>query len=141
MSKLGTATINGHQVSFFKPPHSEPDFPWVDVEELASAFLPADEAKRLVEHAQGFDRDARPVATARNGDRIATIMPHVLAQGLCAAIDQFDGHAEEEGPAFAACCRAAGRFAAEHWPMSFDDIITAFHHPGGPFLCSKGAAQ
>lgn len=34
---LATTEINGKPVSFFTPPHAEPDFPWVDVQELAAA--------------------------------------------------------------------------------------------------------
>lgn len=79
---LTRADINGQPVSFFSPPHTAPDFPWVDVEELAAAFLDVDAAKRMVQHAHNLDRDSRPVTTARNGDKIATIFPHALAQGL-----------------------------------------------------------
>jgi hypothetical protein len=138
---LTRAEINGRPVSFFSPPHSEPDFPWVDVEELASAFLDGEAAKRMVQHAHNFDRDNRPVVTAKNGERIATLIPHALAQGLCGAIDQWNGFVEKDeddtGPAHDAYCRAAGHVAADHWPMSIDQLIYAVRNPGGPFL--KGA--
>lgn len=132
--KLGEITIKGSAVSMFAPPHNEPDFPWVDVEELAQAFLPPSAAKRMVSHAQQFGGDTRTCATARNGDRIATIIPHALAQGLCGAIDQWSGDKADEGPAFLEYCRAAGRFAADKSPMSIDALIHAFHNPGGKFL-------
>lgn len=135
---LTRAEVNGRKVSFFSPPHSEPDFPWVDVEELARAFLPRAAAKRMVSHTHNFDRQNRPVTTARNGDKIVTIMPHAFAQGLCGAIDQWNGHVEKEegdtGPAHDAYCTAAGHVAADHWPLEIEQLIQAFHNPGGPFL-------
>lgn len=137
-SLLILADINGHPVSFFSPPHTAPDFPWVDVEELAAAFLDAEAAKRMVQHAHNFDRDSRPVTTARNGDKIATIIPHALAQGLCGAIDQRNGFVgkdeDDSGPAYDAYCRAAGHAMADHWPLDLDQLIHAFRNPGGPFL-------
>lgn len=135
---LARAEINGRPVSFFSPPHTEPDFPWVDVEELAAAFLEAEAAKRMVQHAHDFDRQNRPVTTARNGDKIATIISHAFAQGLCGAIDQWDGfvgkNEDDTGPAHDAYCQAAGPVAADHWPLELDQLIHAFHNPGGPFL-------
>ncbi|MDX3930237.1 MAG: hypothetical protein QHC90_31245, partial [Shinella sp.] len=85
---VGTAQINGKPVSFFTPPHSEPDFLWVDIEELAKAFLPRSAARKLLKMSHEFDRNNRPVTTARAGDRIATIMCHAMAQAMCGAIDQ-----------------------------------------------------
>ena len=75
---------------------------------------------------------------ARHGDKIVTIIPHAFAQGLCGAIDQWDGFVkkdeDETGPAHDAYCRAAGHVAADHWPLDLDQLIHAFHNPGGPFL-------
>ncbi len=132
-NKLGDITINGKTVSVFEPPHADPDFPWVDVEELAKAFLPRSAAKRMVRHVHQFDGDARRYATAKNGDRIATIICHAMAQGLCGAIDQWNGSTEDEGPAHRQYCLAFGVFA-RHWPMSFEDMFHAFAHPGGQFM-------
>ena len=140
MRKLGTATIRGKEVSFFEPPHNDgPDFPWVDVKELSGAFLPPQAAIRLVDHAQRFGADGERVVTvARNGDSIATIMCHAMAQGLCGVIDQQNGfvpaHADEAGPVHWEYCIAAGRFAADHWPLSFEGLLHAFHHGGGHFM-------
>lgn len=133
--KLGEISIKGRAVSMFAPPHDEPDFPWVDIEELARAFLPRSAAKRMVSHAQQFEGDTRACATSRNGNRIATIVPHALALGLCGAIDQWSGHkGDSEGPAHLEYCLAAGRFAADKSPMTIDALIHAFHNPGGRFL-------
>lgn len=140
MSKLGTATIRGKEVSFFEPPHKDgPDFPWVDVKELAGAFLPPEAAVRMVEHAQRFGGDGERVVTvARNGDDIATIACHAMAQGLCGAIDLWGGFkakdADDNGPAHWEYCIAAGRFAADNWPLSFEGLMHAFHNPGGHFM-------
>lgn len=135
---LTRADVNGRPVSFFSPPHAEPDFPWVDVEELAAAFLDAEAATRMVQHTHNFDRDNRPMTTTWNGDKIVTIVPHALAQGLCGAIDQWNGFVPEgeagAGPAHDAYCTAAGHVAAEHWPLELDQLLHAFHNPGGPFL-------
>lgn len=135
---LTRADVNGHPVSFFSPPHAEPDFPWVDVEELAGAFLDAEAAKRMVQHTQNFDRENRPMTTTSNGDKIVTIVPHALAQGLCGAIDQWNGFVLEgedgAGPAHDAYCTAAGHVAAEHWPLELEQMLHAFRNSGGPFL-------
>jgi hypothetical protein len=138
MTKLGEITLNGKQISVFKPPHDDPDFPWVDVEELAKAFLPRAAARRMVSHSQRFGGDVRAVSTVRNGDRIATIFCHAMAQGLCGAIDQWKGFKpkddDDTGPAHDTYCLAMGKFAADHWPLPFDQLIHAFHNPGGKFM-------
>lgn len=143
MTKLGEITVNGNQVSVFKPPHDQPDFPWVDVEELASAFLPIEAAKRMVGHSQRFGDDVRAVATAKNGDRVATIFCHAMAQGLCGAIDQWNGFQpaddDDTGPAHNEYCVRLGVFAADNWPLSFEGMIYAFRNPGGKFM--KGIVE
>lgn len=132
--KLGEITLNGKQVSIFAPPHDEPDLPWVDVEELAKAYMPRAEARKIISMTHQFGKGVRSYATAKNGDRIATIIPHAMAQGLCGAMDQWRGDAREEGPVFLEYCGAAGRFFADKVPMSIEDIVHAFHNPGGKFL-------
>lgn len=136
MSKLGEISVNGKTVSVFRPPHNEPDFPWIDVEELAKAFLPRQEARRIVKMTHKFGDGKRAHSTARNGDRIATIVCHAMAQGLVGMIDHGNGHRGdfEDGPAHRAYCTALGVFAAKHWPMSLQDIFHAFKNPGGEFL-------
>lgn len=140
---VGTADINGKPVSFFTPPHSEPDFLWVDVEQLAKAFLPRSAARRMLKHSHDFDRENRPVATARCGNRIATIMCHAMAQGLCGAIDQILHNyvANDDdwggGPSGAAYCLAAGQMMHDHNPLPIELLGKAFHNQGGPFLRSQ----
>lgn len=144
MTKLGAAIINGKSVSFFEPPHKDgPDFPWVDMKELAGAFLPAEDAARMVHYAQHFGEGGqRAVTTAPNGDGIATIGCHAMAQGLCGFIDQRNGFVpadpDDHGPAHWAYSIAAGRFAAEHWPLSLAGVFHAFAHNGGHFMEGVG---
>ncbi|MCL7998001.1 hypothetical protein M8994_07070 [Brucella sp. 21LCYQ03] len=76
---LANYTINGKEVSFFTPPNDEPDFLWVDIEELAQAFMPDEDAKRMVQHSHHLFEGERCVATVKNGDRIATVVSHAIA--------------------------------------------------------------
>lgn len=139
MSKLGEIAVNGNAVSVFEPPHDEPDFPWVDAGELASAFIPRRAAKKLVEMTHRFEGGGR-YATVRNGDRIATIICHAMAQGMCMAIDSMKGYRETEsgGPAYSEYTFAMASFTADRRPMSFDEVVHALQNPGGKFL--KGGA-
>lgn len=140
--KLGEATINGKQVSFFSPPHDEPDMPWVDHYELLRAFVSKHDAKALVQKTRRFKDGAHVSVTARNGSRLVSIIPHAIAQGLLGALDDVNGDKAEEGswpeggPRYSAYCLAAGVFAADNWPLSLEEIIHAFHSPGGPILRS-----
>lgn len=43
------------------PPHDEPDFPWVNIEELAGAFLPEKEAKRITQATPHFSDGKRAI--------------------------------------------------------------------------------
>jgi len=142
-TKLGEITVNGKSISMFTPPHPQPDFLWVDAEELAAAFLNAEDAKRMTQHAQRYGDDVRAVVTVPNGDRIATVMCHAMAQGLCGAIDHWKGFKPKDdhdtGPAHNAYCLAAGRFMADNWPLSFEGMIHALRHPGGDFM--KGGSK
>ncbi len=137
---LGTATINGKTVSFFSPPHGEADFLWVDVEELALSFLPPADARRMVSHAQNFDRANRAAETAVNGDKIVTIISHPMAQGLCSLIDQMSGHPlpkDDEwggGPANLAYVVALADTQSKFRPLGISGLIAAFKNQGGPSM-------
>ena len=138
--KVGEITVNGKQVSMFTPPHDEPDFMWVDIEELARAFLPKKDAKRMVDHARNFGAGMRRYSTARNGDRIVTIICHPMAQGFCGFIDQRAGkHVSREDDDMGPSCReyswAAAKFESEHGKLnSIEDITHAFRNQGGKFM-------
>ncbi|WP_454914959.1 hypothetical protein [Xanthobacter sediminis] len=135
--KIAEATIRGKQVSFFTPPHNEPDFLWVDMEELARAFVPEKDVARMVSFARQFDPDGRAYSTARNGDRIATIVCHAMAQGFCGFIDHLaDGGGDDmQGPAYTDYCLASADVENEHGSLNtIDGIVAAFHNNGGPFM-------
>lgn len=135
MSKLDEITVLGKQVSIFKPPHDEPDFPWVDLAELASAFYPESEIDHIVEMTKMFGEGQRAYATARNGDKIAMIVCHAMAQGLCGLVDFTNGQGKEDpGPAHQVYSLAFAKFAADNYPMSFEEIFHAFRNSGGKFL-------
>ncbi|WP_413709154.1 hypothetical protein [Rhizobium sp. Rhizsp82] len=138
---VGTTLINGSPVSFFTPPHNEPDFLWVDFEELALAFLPEVDAKRFVQFAHNFSPRTRTVTTAVNGDRIATIAPHPMAQAFASFIDQRNGQVSgdredwNDGPAHQEYCSAAADLEHDHGVNnSFETITAAFKNQGGPFM-------
>jgi hypothetical protein len=136
---VGFYEINGKPVSFFTPPHDEPDFLWVDVAELANAFLPPDAADLMLKHAHDFDRENRPVATALKGEAIVTVMCHAMAQGMCGAIDQAGGYhkAEDEwggGPVETAYSVAMGRMMYDHWRLPISELGRALQNQGGPFM-------
>ncbi|WP_276120348.1 hypothetical protein [Pararhizobium qamdonense] len=134
---LDTAQINGKPVSFFSPPHDEPDFLWVDVEELAKAFLPCTAARKMIKLSHKFETENR---LARHGTRISTITCHAMAQGMCGAIDQaLHGYVKSGdewggGPSETAYCIAAGQMMANHSPMPISELGRAFHNLGGPFM-------
>lgn len=138
--KLGETTINGRQVSFFSPPHDEPDMPWVDHYQLLRAFVPKRDAKALVEKTRRFKDGAHVSVTARNGSRLISIIPHAIAQGILSALDDMNGDKTKEGewpeggPCYSAYCLAAGVFGADNWPLSLEDMVHAFKNPGGPIL-------
>lgn len=141
---VGMKEINGKSVSFFTPPHDEPDFLWVDVAELAKAFLPRSAARKLLRHSWSFARDMgdRPAQSAINGSAIVTIIPHSMAQGLCGAIDEINGEARGDdewggGPAETKYSVAAGHALHDFMPgMGFEGLFKAYHNVGGPFLRS-----
>lgn len=141
MNKLGTIALNGKPVTVFKPPHSEPDFPWIDVEELAGAWLSPAEAKAIVKMTHKYNAGSRPYTVVRNGSRVATIVCHALAQGVCGSIDHkhgWAGYEDESGPVATAYATTLAAFAKVHWPLPLEDMLHAFQNPGGKFLRESG---
>jgi hypothetical protein len=137
---VGSRVINGATVSFFTPPHDEPDLLWVDFVQLARAFLPEEDAVRFLRHSRNFGLDgATPAATARRGDEIVTIVSHPVAQGFCGYVDLRNGVKVSDddwggGPAGVAYAVAMGTAQNEFAPMSFEQMGAAFHNAGGPSL-------
>lgn len=141
-SLITKVAINGKDVSFFTPPHSEPDFPWVDVAELASAVCHGDEAALLANAAYLYRPGGhRTSATAVDGSRICAIICHAQAQGLMGAIDQLHGFEKDDvRPAFDAYCFAAWEIVRTHCQYGLTDLLKAYSNVGGPFLRSAEAA-
>ncbi|CDN96057.1 hypothetical protein [Agrobacterium tumefaciens] len=133
---LATGKLNGKDVSFFLPPHDEPDFIWVDIGELAAAYLPEAEAVKLVRVAQALTATSgfRPVSTAANGDKISTIGSHPVAQAVCRVIDVANGNTEENGPVFLDYCFMSADLEYDHRTLGMTGIIAASKNQGGPFL-------
>lgn len=129
--KLASATINDRKVDFFEPPHPEPDFPWVNVHQLAKAFVSKGDALACLKVAQKFGEGTKTIS--HNGG-LVTIACHALAQGFCAAWDCKNGFApDEDGPIFKAYVTAAAKLCVDERPMEFEETIHAYHNPGGPF--------
>lgn len=126
--KLAAAKINGKKVDFYEPPHMEPDFPWVDVFQLARAFLPKGAARAMLKNAEGFD-GGKSVLTVTCDGALVTIQCHAMSQGMVMAID---GHGED-GPAHKAYAEAAGSILVANTDMTLEETLEAFHNPGEPF--------
>lgn len=131
--KLATAEINGKSVDFFEPPHMEPDFPWVDVFQLARAFLSKGAARAMLKNAKGFD-GGKSAPTLTCDGVLVTIQCHAMAQGMCGGIDNVKGNYDEDGPVFKAYTEAAGIILMNHTDMTPDEALEAFNNPGGPFM-------
>ncbi|KQV39173.1 MULTISPECIES: hypothetical protein [unclassified Rhizobium] len=137
---VGVVEIKGKPVSFFSPPHEEADFLWVDLEQLAQVFVPEDAAKRLVKHSHNFGVASRPTEAAVRDGKIVTIVPHPMAQGFCAFIDQQEGHIELQedewslGPANLEYVKAFADAHSKFMPLSFEALAAAYRNQGGPHI-------
>lgn len=133
--------INGRKVSFFSPPHDEPDYVWVDFEELALAFLPAAKATRMVQLTQKSREGSKGITTALNGPRIAMIACHAVAQGFCMMIDhvsgQDGGRGGDRGPAFTDYCLASAEVEADYGHLTIQGYAVASENIGGPFAYGR----
>ncbi|MBB2678674.1 UNVERIFIED_ORG: hypothetical protein M2312_002178 [Rhizobium esperanzae] len=134
---VGPMDINGHAVSFFTKPHSEPDFLWIDIEQLTRAVTADREAaQRLFEFARGIPFLKRPMAMAAHNGRLVAIGSGQLAQSLCACIDASNGYkaADAEGwnagPLTLKCIVAIADAQEAYAPLSFVGIAQAFKQQG-----------
>ncbi|ARQ08600.1 hypothetical protein NXC12_CH00509 [Rhizobium etli] len=130
---VGAMDINGHPVSFFTTPHSEPDFLWLDIEELTQAVtVDQRAAQRLFEFARGIPFLKRPMAMTAHNGRLVAIGSGKLAQSLCACIDANNGYkgADPEswnaGPLTLKCIVAIADAQEAFAPLSFAGIAQAF---------------
>lgn len=142
---LGTKPINGMEVSFFSPPHDEPDFLWVDLLQLAAVYMPQEAAERMVRHSHKFDMVSRPVEAAAHDGRIVNIVSRPMATGFCSFVDYSQGHILQNeddwnlGPAALAFAVASADAQMEFAPLGFEGIARAFTNQGGPGL--RGAVD
>jgi hypothetical protein len=133
---LASADINGKPVSFFTPPHSEPDLPWVDLRELALAVLPEKEAEVLTAAFPRLYREngQSPYATAVIANRSCAIISHLQAQAFAGMADTLKGiSVEEDGPEFEAYWDAFAEIFNGHVRMSWSEYAWAVGNIGGPF--------
>lgn len=126
--------INGKKVSFFTPPHDEPDLPWVSHSELLKAFLSEVDAAKAAAETRRYKDEGLVAFAAKSDRKVVNIIPHLIAQGLCEALDRWNGHVGGDGPAFPVYCNAAADFARAEYPMSLDYMNAAVKNNGGPIL-------
>ena len=132
-----TQNVNGKPVTFYPSPLEGPDFPWVDIRELAVALdLPFTDDE-LIRHAQGFPGSKNGVRSISNGPRIVIIVSHPMGQGLAGYADVsrgFQGDDEDHhGPMHWKYCVAAGLSWSELGDFTLNQVFEAFkrHQEGG----------
>ncbi|MDC9808403.1 hypothetical protein [Rhizobium binxianense] len=132
---LGTVEINGQAVGVFTPPQ-EPDFIWVNIDELAAAISSDSATSKMLSK---FARNVpflKPLTMAVHGSRLVAIGPNQLAQGLCACIDQRNGYKVANpdewnaGPLTLKFLVAAADAQEAYAPLSFAGMLTAFKLQG-----------
>jgi len=137
---VGSGDISGKSVSFFSPPHDEPDFLWVDLELLAKVFVSDETAIQLVKTSHQLGRLNRPTTTARHNGRIVTIVSHPFALGVCTLIDHQQGYVSasdidwNNGPAALAYIKALAQAQRTFAPLSLEQMFAASRNEGGPFM-------
>ncbi|CAN7653255.1 hypothetical protein [Rhizobium sp. LjRoot254] len=132
---LATAELNGARVSFFEPPHSEPDFPWVDLRELTAAVCPPSLRAQMVRNAAKICRGVQqPVLTVTNGFDEIEIVSHLTAQAVCATIDELEtGCPDPHGLAEEAFLAVAFDTYSKCYPMTVEEVVAAMGNLGGSF--------
>lgn len=133
-------SIFGRHVSFFLPPHGEPDFLWADMEQLVRAVSPNSPPGEMLYRLQAINSQIRKTATVAHDGRIVTIAPTPVAQGFCAFVDlnnrhvDLNGDAWLSGPAVVAFSYALAAAHAQHCPLSREQLVEAVLNQGGPFF-------
>jgi hypothetical protein len=80
---LLVGAVNGHDLRFFRPPRrSEPDLPWIALDDLERCLgFPAEIREQMLRAlSDGGWRPATTTVACASG--IVTIVPHFMAQGL-----------------------------------------------------------
>lgn len=120
--KIIEAAINGHPVSFYEPPHHEPDLPWVEGKRLLYSF--AVKGCVRVSHSSLYGLTSRGGAA---GDLIC----HCSAAGMCDVLDRRSGSATIGGRAFSAYTEALLEAVAAYG-LTGEDFLKALDNAGGP---------
>lgn len=134
------AHIYGGDVSFFTPPHQEPDYLWVDIYELADAVASRTQRQEVASRVLQFIQAFRVVVTVAHEGRIATIAPVPFAHGLCIFMDVLNGHSELNrddalrGPAATSFAYALAEAHAKGSPLDGDALTAAHLNQGGPYM-------
>lgn len=136
---LCNQSIFGRTVSFFLPPHGEPDFLWADMEELVRAVSPDSPPGEMLYRLQAINEPMRKTTTAAHDGRIVTIAPTPVAQGFCIFVDVMNGHADLDrsthlsGPANTAFTYALATAHGRYCPLSREALAAAVVNQGGPY--------
>ena len=132
---VGAAEMEGSSIAVFSPPHNEADFLWLSLEDLMRALLP------LVKPGRAKPELRTPLLArekAAHSGKIVWIVPHPVAQRLCAALDSWNGHKEAmgsnvlTGPAVKAYIEAMLIAHKRYMPFGMKGLQAAFENQGGP---------
>jgi len=140
-------SIFGRHVSFFLPPHGEPDFLWADMDELVHAVSPDSPAGEMLYRLQAVNGDSQKTATVSHDGRIATIAPTPVTQGYCIFVDVMNGHADLnspnhlQGPANTAFTYALAMAHNQYCPLSGEALAAAVFNQGGRSGKSAGRGE
>ncbi len=138
-SFLCTRPVFETGVSFFLPPHGEPDFLWADMDQLVRAVSTNGPSSDMLHHLQAVNDPRRKTTTIAHEGRIVTIAPTPVTQGFCVFVDIVNGHADLtgdlwlSGPASMAFAKALADAHADHFPLSLETLTAATFNQGGPF--------
>lgn len=131
MSQLTTVLVNGRGVAFYPPPAHAKDLLWVDGMQLLCAFMPQVMAETFFRGVRQLEK-GNGYQAVRNGDAIATIISHTVAEGMLASYDVYCGHSFNDGPAAEEYCRACAVVLQEHWGMSAVAMLAMFANDATP---------
>lgn len=131
--------VFGVEVSFFLPPHGEPDFLWADMDQLVRAVSADGPSSDMLYHLQAVNDPQRKTTTIAHENRIVTIAPTPVTQGFCVFVDVVNGHVDLSGdswlsgPASMAFAKALADAHSAYCPLSLEALTAATFNQGGPF--------
>ncbi|MFG6535798.1 hypothetical protein [Sulfitobacter sp. CS16] len=132
--KAATLQLNGMPVTFHKSPLiGVPDFPWVDILQLAAALDSPYPDDAIVRLCQRFPDGGDLVKAVSFEGSIVTIVAHPIAQGLAGALDNRDGADRADGgPKHNAYSDIAAQAMRDHFKMPLEDAFAAFRRHNTP---------